>query len=121
MQYKYNTMEEFLNQLNKVDRKKLENLIKLDEEGKDLPILEEIQQTNTLLEQILNKSDIEIPEFPTIPVPVINVEPPVVNVQAPVVEVKTEKVDLTKTNSLLEKILNKENTNEDINITLELV
>ena len=112
------TLEQILNQLPIGDRKKAENLLKL-EEDKDLPILEEIQRTNEILEGVLNRK---------IPAPIVNIEPPIVKVEAPIVnvpapkvEVKTEKVDMTKTNTLLQKILDKEVEPVDISVSLKIV
>jgi hypothetical protein len=120
-------MDEFLNQLSPVDRKKLENLVRLEDEGKELPVLEELQGIKGFLEQIANKPDLEMPQMPEIPTPPtdINVNnfPDVQRVEITnypqPVKMPEMKFDLSKTNDLLQKLLNKEQ--ENIEATLEII
>ena len=99
--------------------KKYEPLVK----NKEIAFFDELKQINETLQTIASKDPvINIPEtVVNVPEPVVNIPAPVVNMPAPVVEVNTEKVDMTKTNDLLQRLLDKEDKEMEITATLEII
>ena len=55
-----------------------------------------------------------------VPAPIVNVDAPIINLPAPVVTVEQNNVDMSETNSLLQKLLKKEDKPVDIKVSLKL-
>jgi hypothetical protein len=131
------SQEEIINQILEQlpDDKKRDflNLLKMEEKGSEMALLEEVQglkegveaqteQGKATCDEIcaLHETLKEMKEKEAV-APIVNIEAPQpVVVPAPKVEVKQEKIDMSETNNLLREILEKEGT-EEITIELELV
>ena len=82
-------------------------------------IFDELQQVNETLKAIASKPDIEIPG-PIEPKDVTFPDIQKVEVTNPVVIPDFPQTDLTKTNTLLQKLIDKEDRPVDINVNLEI-
>lgn len=127
-------MPDEYNQLPEGDKKKLKKVANFDDD-KEFAMHQEMMEANEHLEGIHEKLNENLEygkemcevmksmheDMKEMPAPIVNVEAPSpVVVPAPKVEVKPEiKIDLSKTNDLLQRILDKEQ--EDIEATLEIV
>lgn len=109
---------------------KEEKLLKIAESGgndKDLLLFEELEDINATLKVISEKEPPPFPEFPTpLPYPQFPEQKEVVFPDVQFVEVlnfpevKIPKMDMSKTNSLLQELIDKEPKQIDINVTLKI-
>ena len=112
-------------QLSEVNKKKLEKLANFADKTdvhQNLPIYEELCEINETLRVIAEKPDIEIPSFPEIPEQKDVVFPETMKVEVvnPVKFPEMPKVDLTQTNSLLQKLVDREDKPVDISVSLKI-
>ncbi len=97
------------------------------EANNNMAIFEELQALNETLGTIANKPDIEIPETIIPPMPdVMNVKvinptdiPKMMKVEV-MNPMKMPEMDMSKTNDLLQKLVDKEEKDVDINVILTL-
>lgn len=115
------TLDNIISQMPNVDKTKLKNILKLDED-KDLAMLEELQSINEGIKMMCEKEmpTMEMPE-PLEEVSIKNL-PDVMKVEItnPMPMPEMPKMDMTETNNLLKRLLAKETEPKDVEISVTL-